>query len=225
MTSASSSRQLELAARVLKALADPHRLRMMLRLAHAEMSVSLLTELEKEKITTTSARLKVLLTAGLLNRRRVGQTAVYSLADTHILNIIDNAIEYACEKVAYPKSYKEREEAIMTESLLNHPHRHGPGCGHTAIRHRDHVDYLHDGHLHYQNGDVVEEHVIEVSAKNPNCCTQEFWHEGHEAHHVHGPGCGHLAVPHGDHIDYLVDGTLHHPHGGHCDNHGLIEVL
>ena len=27
----------------------------------------------------------------------------------------------------------------------HHDHTHGPGCGHTAIRHDGHVDYLHDG--------------------------------------------------------------------------------
>ncbi len=49
----------------------------------------------------------------------------------------------------------------------NHSHVHGPNCGHTAVRHGDHVDYLHDGHLHHQEGNHVEEHVIEVSATNP----------------------------------------------------------
>ena len=29
-----------------------------------------------------------------------------------------------------------------------HPHEHGPRCGHPAVRHGDHVDYDHDGHLH-----------------------------------------------------------------------------
>jgi hypothetical protein len=29
-------------------------------------------------------------------------------------------------------------------------------------------------------------------------------------------------VPHGDHVDYLVAGHLHHPHGGHCDDHGPL---
>ena len=38
--------------------------------------------------------------------------------------------------------------------------------------------------------------------------------------HAHGPHCGHEAVHHGDHLDYLVDGHLHHPHDGHCDDHG-----
>jgi hypothetical protein len=29
--------------------------------------------------------------------------------------------------------------------------------------------------------------------------------------HEHGPGCGHLGIPHGDHLDYLVNGryTIH----------------
>jgi hypothetical protein len=41
--------------------------------------------------------------------------------------------------------------------------------------------------------------------------------------HTHGPGCGHTAVPHGDHVDYCVGDHLHHPHDGHCDDHGPID--
>ncbi len=37
--------------------------------------------------------------------------------------------------------------------------------------------------------------------------------------HVHGPGCGHPAVEHGDHVDYIHDGHRHAPHGGHYDEH------
>ena len=44
--------------------------------------------------------------------------------------------------------------------------------------------------------------------------------DSHDADHVHGEGCGHPAIEHDGHIDYLVDGHLHHPHGGHCDDHG-----
>jgi hypothetical protein len=86
-----------------------------------------------------------------------------------------------------------------------HPHHHDANCGHIAVKHGDHVDYLHDGHLHHPEGDDVEEHVIEVTPANPARCTPENGHKGHEASHVHGPGCGHEAVPHGDHIDYPVD--------------------
>lgn len=107
----------------------------------------------------------------------------------------------------------------------NHEHKHGPGCGHTAIRHESHTDYLHDGHLHHQRGDgQVEEHALAVGAENPADCTPDHACGAHPAGHVHGPGCGHPAVPHGDHVDYLVDGHLHHPHGDHCDDHGKVDV-
>ena len=51
---------------------------------------------------------------------------------------------------------------------------------------------------------------------------------GHWAHHhapaerhdhEHGPDCGHQAVPHGDHVDYLHDGHRHAPHDDHYDEH------
>jgi hypothetical protein len=105
-----------------------------------------------------------------------------------------------------------------------HTHQHGPNCGHVAIEHEGHVDYLHDGHLHHADGGRVEEHAIAVSAKNPNACTPSHKCAGHDAKHVHGPNCGHPAIPHGDHVDYLVDGHLHQPHGNHCDDHGPVTV-
>lgn len=40
-----------------------------------------------------------------------------------------------------------------------HPHEHGPGCGHEAVQHGDHVDYLHDGELHAAHADHYDEHV------------------------------------------------------------------
>ena len=97
MVSTPQRRQLELAAEMLKALADPSRLRVLLQLSKRELSVGELAEIEKEKLTTVSARLKVLLTARLVQRRRDGQTIFYSLADKHVLNLVDNAIEHACE--------------------------------------------------------------------------------------------------------------------------------
>ncbi|MEQ5838628.1 hypothetical protein N0A02_04145 [Paraburkholderia acidicola] len=69
---------------------------------------------------------------------------------------------------------------------------------------------------------IIDEHRLEVSARNPDQCTPGCG--GHDPKHIHGPGCGHEAVPHGDHVDYLVDGHLHHPHGNHCDDHGPVDV-
>jgi zinc transport system permease protein len=45
-------------------------------------------------------------------------------------------------------------------------------------------------------------------------------HEMTDDHpHEHGPDCGHVAVPHGDHVDYVHDGHRHAPHGRHYDEH------
>ncbi len=106
----------------------------------------------------------------------------------------------------------------------DHSHQHGAGCGHTALRHDGHVDYLHDGHLHSAHDDHYDEHALPVNAANPADCTPSHTCGAHDAAHVHGPNCGHEAVPHGDHTDYLVAGHLHHPHNGHCDHHGAVEI-
>ncbi len=115
----------------------------------------------------------------------------------------------------------------MSDHKTHHhaDHDHGENCGHTAIKHGDHVDYLHDGHMHHPHGDHLDEHSIDVSDANPDDCTSGHDCSGHDSDHVHGDGCGHEAVPHGDHTDYLVDGHLHHQHGGHCDNHGAVETV
>ena len=105
----------------------------------------------------------------------------------------------------------------------DHTHQHGAACGHTAIVHNGHTDYLHDGHLHSLHEGHVDEHRLEVNAVNPADCSGGHECAGHRAAHQHGNHCGHEAVPHGDHVDYLVDGHLHHPHDGHCDHHGNVQ--
>jgi zinc transport system permease protein len=37
--------------------------------------------------------------------------------------------------------------------------------------------------------------------------------------HEHGADCGHVAVPHGDHVDYVHGGHRHAAHGRHYDEH------
>ena len=106
----------------------------------------------------------------------------------------------------------------------SHAHTHGPSCGHTAVQHEGHVDYLHDGHLHHPHDGHVDEHIIAVDAQNPAACTPGHDCGAHDGAHAHAPGCGHPAVPHGDHDDYLVSDHLHHVHDGHCDDHGPVET-
>lgn len=106
-----------------------------------------------------------------------------------------------------------------------HEHKHKLGCGHTAIQHSNHIDYIHDGHLHHEHEEHYDECVLEVSASYPIECTNGHDCDSHSKEHVHGPNCGHEAIPHGDHIDYLVGNHLHHYHAGHCDFHGKIELV
>jgi hypothetical protein len=66
--------------------------------------------------------------------------------------------------------------------------------------------------------------TIPVSDTNPHECTDGHACDHHDDDHGHGPDCEHEAVQHGDHVDYVVGGHLHHPHGDHCDNHGPVEA-
>lgn len=101
----------------------------------------------------------------------------------------------------------------------NHEHTHSLSCGHTKIYHNGHIDYLHNGHLHHEHEGHWDECNIEVSDVNPDGCRLLFCECNH------GADCGHEIIPHGDHIDYLVDGRLHHVHGDHCDDHGPLELI
>jgi DNA-binding transcriptional ArsR family regulator len=80
-----------------RALGDPERLRLLVRLAEGEACVSELAEDENEKITTVSARLRTLYTVRLVKRRREAKHVFYSLADDHVLPLIRNAIDHAAE--------------------------------------------------------------------------------------------------------------------------------
>lgn len=89
--------QLESAAAMFKAIADPARLQTLILLAAHEHNVGELAELEGDKVGTVSARLKVLLQARLVKRRREAKTMVYSIADEHVITLVENAIAHACE--------------------------------------------------------------------------------------------------------------------------------
>ena len=49
-------------------------------------------------------------------------------------------------------------DATTAYGRAEHRHRHGPGCGHLAIEHGDHVDYVHDGHRHALHEGHYDEH-------------------------------------------------------------------
>jgi zinc transport system permease protein len=43
-------------------------------------------------------------------------------------------------------------------TLGEHDHVHGDDCGHLAVEHDDHVDYVHGGHRHAAHGEHYDEH-------------------------------------------------------------------
>jgi zinc transport system permease protein len=56
-------------------------------------------------------------------------------------------------RTPFPELEPDRHE--VTDE---HPHVHGPSCGHVAVQHGDHVDYVHDGHRHAAHGKHYDEH-------------------------------------------------------------------
>ncbi|KAA1426166.1 metal ABC transporter permease [Nocardioides antri] len=71
--------------------------------------------------------------------------------------------------VAWPVGVWARRRARLRAPFLSgsapghepageHPHQHGPGCGHLAVPHDDHVDYVHDGHRHAEHDHHYDEH-------------------------------------------------------------------
>lgn len=205
-------------------------------LAQGPFCVTELAEMEKESIAVISQRLPVLRADNVASRRRDGKHMVYFLADQHVLNLVFNGLAHASEqpftsttRPVSPRLWTQIKgvSPFMSDHKIHadHPHQLGQDCGHTAIKHDDHTDYLHDGHLRSPHAGHVDEHTLEVSAKNPADCTNGHECDGHAADHKHGANCGHEAVPHGDHVAYLVDGHLHHPDGDHCDNQGNVTVV
>ncbi len=53
--------------------------------------------------------------------------------------------------------FPSMEETEHTETD-EHPHEHGEACGHPAVPHDDHLDYVHDGHRHAPHGEHYDEH-------------------------------------------------------------------
>ena len=60
-------------------------------------------------------------------------------------------------------SYSSLHDRVARRRHLEaelHEHEHGPNCGHPALEHNDHVDYLHDGHRHAPHQGHYDEHDL-----------------------------------------------------------------
>ena len=77
------------------ALSDPTRLRIISALAHHELSVGALATTVGLSESATSHQLRVLRTLRLVRARRDGRRSFYCLADDHIHDLFDRALEHA----------------------------------------------------------------------------------------------------------------------------------
>ena len=64
-------------------------------------------------------------------------------------------------RVGVARVLPSEDDVLVPSRHVNaeqHAHEHGTECGHSAVPHEDHVDYLHDGHLHAAHGSHYDEH-------------------------------------------------------------------
>jgi len=76
-------------AAVAKAMANEHRLRLLLLLACGEHSVKTLSERSGLSAAKTSRHLQLLRRAGLVSVQRHDDTAFYQVADNRVLSVLD----------------------------------------------------------------------------------------------------------------------------------------
>jgi zinc transport system permease protein len=74
-----------------------------------------------------------------------GGTIVLLAIALFIVVLIASAVRHRLRRDVHPEAE-------------DHLHQHGPECGHPAVSHDDHVDYVHDGHRHAAHGQHYDEH-------------------------------------------------------------------
>jgi DNA-binding transcriptional ArsR family regulator len=90
----------ERAAALFRAAGDVSRLKLLERLGDGEWCVTELAEAAGAQLSTVSQQLRLLRAEHIVRRRRSGKHVYYSLADTHVIDLIRNALEHADERAA-----------------------------------------------------------------------------------------------------------------------------
>jgi zinc transport system permease protein len=62
-------------------------------------------------------------------------------------------------RIASVPELVDDDEVVAPHTVTeSHPHHHAPGCGHPAVQHGDHTDFIHQGHRHAAHADHYDEH-------------------------------------------------------------------
>jgi len=88
------------ASDLLKMLADPTRLRILNALASGALCVGHLGEALGMSQSAISHQLAALRAARLVDARREGKSVAYSLADGHVVTLLQTALEHAAERAS-----------------------------------------------------------------------------------------------------------------------------
>jgi ArsR family transcriptional regulator, lead/cadmium/zinc/bismuth-responsive transcriptional repressor len=98
-----SDDQLERAAAIFRAAGDLSRLKLLYRLCDGEWCVTELADAAGVGLSTVSQQLRLLRAERIVARRRAGKHIFYSLADAHVSDLIQSAIEHASEPHVHEK--------------------------------------------------------------------------------------------------------------------------
>jgi len=102
-----SDEQLERAASIFRAAGDISRLKLLHRLSDGEWCVTELAEAAGVGLSTVSQQLRLLRAERIVARRRAGKHIFYSLADSHVSDLIQSAIDHAAEPHSHEHHHKD----------------------------------------------------------------------------------------------------------------------
>jgi len=88
---------LERSSTLLKAVADPTRLRMLWALSSTRLCVCDLAEVIGQSLSATSHQLRYLREAKLVRFEKLGRAVYYTLSDDHVKTLLGAALEHALE--------------------------------------------------------------------------------------------------------------------------------
>jgi len=105
-------------AATLQALTAPSRLMILSQLRQAPATVGELTEAVQMEQSAVSHQLRLLRTMGLVSTQRHGRSITYSLYDSHVASLLDEAV-YHAEHVRLGDS--DSGETILADDELDRP--------------------------------------------------------------------------------------------------------
>ena len=121
--------QARLAAEALKMLADPTRIKLLWALVQGESSVNCLAELAGVTPTSVSQHLAKLRLAGLVRGRRDGTFVYYTAADTHVRDVLAEALNHADHTTRRLRPDEPHEHAGTARAGRADGVRHEPETG------------------------------------------------------------------------------------------------